>query len=96
MYDLGEYRPEASYVIFDDIRMEHVHALKCWIGSMGQFTDTDKFKKKTRISWGPHKCCIILCNDDYGSDWRYQTEWTSNRTWYEENVLVVDLTQPMY
>lgn len=95
-YDLAEWRQDAEYVIFDDILMEYVHAIKCWIGSMGSFTDTDKYRKKQRIRWGPHKCCIILCNDDRGSDWRYQKLWTENSTWFEENILVVELNRPLY
>lgn len=96
MYDLDEYDPEAEYVVFDDISLEHVHAVKCWVGSMGQFTDTDKYKKKTRIRWGPHKCCIILCNEDAGSDWRYHDIWKKNQTWFDENVMVVEINRPLY
>lgn len=95
-YDLGEYRLDADYVVFDDIRMEHVHAIKCWIGSMGQFTDTDKFRKKQRIRWGPKKCCIVLCNEDLGSDWRYSPEWKANQNWFDENVLCVEINSPLY
>lgn len=96
MYDLAEYDPDASYVVFDDIAIDLVHAVKCWVGSMGQFTDTDKYRKKKRIRWGPKKCTIILCNEDEGSDWRYSDTWKKNRTWFEENITVVELTQPMY
>lgn len=96
MYDLAEYRLDADYVVFDDIPMQNVHAIKCWVGSMGQFTDTDKYKKKTRIQWGPHKCCIILCNPDAGSDWRYHEMWKSNQSWFDENILVVEIDSPLY
>lgn len=61
MYDLSEYDPEADYVVEDDISLEHVHAAKCWVGAMGQFTDTDKYRTKRTISW-VGKCCIVLCN----------------------------------
>lgn len=96
MYDLDAFRLSAEYVIFDDIAIEFVHAIKCWVGSMGEFVDTDKYRKKRRIKWGPHKCCIILCNEDQASDWRFSQTWKSNQTWFDENVLVVEINRPLY
>lgn len=96
LYDLDAWDPEADYVVFDDINIDFVHAIKCWVGAMGEFVDTDKYRKKKRIRWGPRKCCIILCNEDSGSDWRYSTVWKQNQTWFDENVLVVEINRPLY
>lgn len=91
MYDLAEWDPEKDYVVFDDIWIDLVHAVKCWVGAMGVFTDTDKYIKKKRIKWGPKKCCIILCNRGSKSDWRYSEVWKNDQDWFDESIKVVDL-----
>lgn len=93
-YNLDLYDPEASYVIFDDLPMERVHGLKCWLGSMGAFSDTDKYRPKTNLEWGPKKCCIILCNP--GIDWRFSDIWKKEQEWYTCNVEVVEINSNLY
>lgn len=93
-YSLDLWRPEASYVVFDDIELKYVHAYKYWLGSMGEFTDTDKFRAKRTIVWGPFKCCIILCNE--GLDWRYTEEWKRERSWFETNVEVIEVRNKLF
>lgn len=93
-YNMDLYDRDASYVIFDDLQMERVHGLKCWLGSMGQFSDVDKYREKTALVWGPKKCCIILCNP--GVDWRYNKIWKDETEWYETNVEVIEITRNMF
>jgi hypothetical protein len=88
-YDLTAYDPEADYIIFDDLPIERVHGVKCWVGSMGEFSDTDKYKPKVRVKWGPRKCCIILCNE--GNDWRNSQEWNRELDWFKANVKCVNV-----
>nr|QJB18576.1 MAG: replication-associated protein [Genomoviridae sp.] len=98
MYDLDEWRPDADYVVFDDIPLKHVHAAKMWLSAQGVFTDTDKYRKKRRISWGPKKCCIVLCNRGRASDWRFSEEWQNDSEWFLDACTVVELHrgQKMY
>lgn len=93
-YSLDVYDPEASYVVFDDIELQFVHAAKNWIGSMGEFIDTDKFRTKKKLCWGPHKCCIILCNP--GVDWRFSEQWKKEREWWETNVEVIEINTNLF
>lgn len=93
-YSLDAYDAEADYVVFDDLPMERVHGIKCWVGSMGEFWDTDKFRPKMKIKWGPKKCCIILCNP--GVDWRFSDIWKKESEWYNCNVEVIEINQNMY
>lgn len=91
MYDLDEWRIDADYVVFDDIPLKHVHAAKMWLSAQGVFTDTDKYRKKRRISWGPKKCCIVLCNRGRASDWRFSEEWQNDHEWFQDACTIVEL-----
>lgn len=93
-YALDNFDRDADYVVFDDLPMERVHGLKCWLGSMGDFHDTDKYRAKTPLKWGPKKCCIILCNP--GVDWRCSDIWKKESEWYEVNVECIDIHVNMY
>ncbi|QCO93525.1 replication-associated protein [Gopherus associated circular DNA virus 3] len=93
-YDLEQFDKEADYVVFDDLEIDRVHAIKCWLGSMGEFSDTDKYKPKIRLHWGPYKCCIILCNP--GVDWRYSDRWKKEREWFESNVITVEINENLF
>lgn len=61
---------------------------------MGEFVDTDKYRPKVTLKWGPKKCCIILCNP--GVDWRYSDIWKKEASWYETNVEVIEINSNMY
>lgn len=80
--------------MFDDIELKFVHGAKSWVGSMGEFVDTDKFRTKRVIKWGPHKCCIILCNP--GVDWRFSEEWKKEYEWWETNVEVIEIQNKLF
>lgn len=99
MYFRGDFRlsdwdQDASYVIFDDMEMEKIPSWKVWLGSMGEMVLYDRYCPKTRLKWGPKKCCIILCNP--GVDWRYSKEWGREREWCEGNIEVISINENLF
>lgn len=90
-WDLRAIDTEADYIVLDDIDLDRVHNPKGWIGSQSFWTDTDKWVRKKPLSWGPKKCCIILCN--HGKSWEYTPEWTKEREWYYNNVVIYTMPE---
>lgn len=84
----------ADYVVFDDINLEHVHAAKVWVSAQGEFDDTDKFRAKKTFSWGPRKCCIILCNA--GNRWDQTEIWQKEADWWYNRVKTVILNNKLF
>lgn len=86
MWDLRSIDCEADYIVLDDIDLDKVHNPKGWIGCQKSWIDTDKWVRKKPLSWGPKKCCIILCNQ--GKDWEYTQEWGREHQWYLSNIVI--------
>ncbi len=93
-FNLDDWDEDASYVVFDDMPMERVPGWKVWLGSMGEMTLYDRYRPKRKLMWGPHKCCIILCNP--GVDWRFSETWKGEQEWCRENVEVIEIIQNLY
>lgn len=91
---LDDWDPEADYVIFDDMKMDQVPGWKVWLGSMGEMVVYDRYRPKTKLKWGPKKCCIILCNN--GVDWRYSDIWKKEQEWCEGNVITVEINNKLF
>lgn len=61
MFNLGDWDDSADYAIFDDWDdWSRFSQYKQWLGAQGQFTVTDKYRKKLTKTWG--RPCIILSN----------------------------------
>lgn len=93
-FSLDEWDPEADYIVFDDMEMDRVPGWKVILGSMGDMVLYDRYRPKTKVKWGPRKCCIILCNP--GVDWRYSETWKKEQEWCNVNVKVVEVTENLY
>ncbi|QCO93519.1 replication-associated protein [Gopherus associated circular DNA virus 5] len=93
-FNLDDWDPLATYLVIDDMPMDRVPGWKVLLGSMGDMVLYDRYRAKTRITWGPKKCCIILCNP--GVDWRYSEIWKKEAEWCEANVEVVEIDGLLY
>ncbi len=93
-FNLDDWDPEASYIVIDDMQMDRVPGWKVLLGSMGDMVLYDRYRPKKHVSWGPRKCCIILCNP--GVDWRFSDLWKTESEWCNTNVEVIEVTQNLY
>lgn len=88
-FNLDEFSNDATYAVFDDLvgGLEHFGSYKAWLGCQGEFTATDKYRHKRRLSWG--KPCIYLSNGDPRLDKGVDIEWL------EGNCTFVEITSPI-
>nr|QXN75627.1 MAG: replication associated protein [Genomoviridae sp.] len=86
-FNLDEYDDDCEYAIFDDIagNFKYFPNYKGWLGCQKTITVTDKYKPKRKINWG--RPCILLCNDDPGSD------PCVDYNWLEANCFIVNVPE---
>lgn len=55
---------EADYAVFDDLigGFEFFKQYKCWLGAQAEFTLSDKYKRKSKFTWG--KPTIMCMNEN--------------------------------
>lgn len=72
---MDSIREDADYAVFDDMQggLEFFHAYKFWLGAQKEFTVTDKYRRKKRVTWG--KPCIYLANQDPREDKGVDVAW---------------------
>lgn len=86
MFDLSAWDADAEYAVFDD--WWDWSKWTCWkqfIGAQQEFTLTDKYVKKRRVTWG--KPCILLSN--------HMPEF-SDMTWFRDNCIVCHVQTPLF
>lgn len=91
-WDLSSFDSPFSYVVFDDVPWTNfAHYAKAFFGCQRDFSVSDKYRKKKRITGGVP--CIYCVNpEDVSED--MQKFLRSN--WGEENVMVVNLYNKLY
>ncbi len=88
MFNVRELRlHEAEYAVFDDMLggLERLEFYKGWLGAQAEFTVTDKYARKQKVTWG--RPTIMLMNESpfsYGCD----------HDWLMRNCDVVHVTDP--
>lgn len=90
---MGQIRGDLSdikYAVFDDFNFDNLgRNAKSWFGAQSTFTITDKYKAKRTINWG--KPIIWLCNPE-----DFPTPCGSPGNWFEQNSIVVHLTNKLF
>jgi len=78
--------PAQDYLVIDDVQWESLTKFyKGIVGAQTEVTLTDKYRKKTRITWG---CpCIILCN---------RLPLWQDRDWIDRNLVIVGLLGKLF
>lgn len=89
LFNLDDWNPEASYIIFDDISFDFIPAPKSFWGAQKSFVVTDKYRKKKTLSFG--KPLIFLCNPE--DDPTLSNKWSQ---WFEDNCTIVKITNKLY
>lgn len=91
-WNLDSYFAQADYFVFDDVPWERFKFnWKSWLGCQRDFTVTDKYKSKRRVSGG--KPTIFLCNRD-NDPALFLSQ--SEKEWYFENVCIVVINNKLY
>lgn len=75
MFNMDECYDDVEYAVFDDMvgGFEFFRNYKAWLGCQHEFTLTDKYKRKSKFTWG--KPCIWLANDDPSLDSHVDLNW---------------------
>lgn len=89
-WNMGCYRAEAEYGIFDDIEYGTFKYFKQFMGSQAEFTASDKYKPNGVIRFG--KPCIWICNEGL-DEWKLTD---GMRSWIEMNCEVVYVEECLY
>lgn len=91
-WDMSAFDSPFTYVVFDDIPWQNLsHYAKAFFGCQRDFSVSDKYRKKKRISGGVP--CIYSINDeDYSEDCRLFC--TGN--WGKENIVVIHVHNKLY
>lgn len=91
-WDLAAFDSDFTYVVFDDVPWDNFkHYAKAFFGCQRDFSVSDKYRKKKRISGGVP--CIYLVNpEDYSEDMRLFV--TGN--WGKENIEVIYVYNKLY
>lgn len=89
LFNIDLWNPQAKYIIFDDMEIDYIPALKAFWGAQQEFTLTDKYRKKRNIQFG--KPMIFLCNEDF--DPRKSKLWS---LWHSNNCTFVEVENNFY
>lgn len=74
----------ADYLVVDDVPWEFFPGKKQFLGGQLQFIMTEKYVRKTRITFG--KACIYICNED-----PFLVMTDDEKIYFEENCVKVVL-----
>lgn len=86
------WNEKAKYIVIDDFDWTYFPCKKQLIGCQHEFTLTDKYRKKRRISnWG--KPCIFIFNPDMDP---YQKMSASELEWIRGNSIRIDIVKPLF
>lgn len=89
MFNLDEISQEVDYAVFDDLigGFEFFRNYKSWLGAQGEFTLSDKYKRKTKFTWG--KPVIMCMNEDPRASPHVDLDWL------EGNCEIVYIGEPL-
>lgn len=89
LFNLDEWDETASYIILDDFDIKFFPQWKSFLGSQREFTATDKYRHKQRLTFG--RACIWIANED-----PRQSLLPNSITWFNSNVLTVYVKEKLY
>jgi len=91
-WDLSSFDSRFDYVVFDDVPWDNFkHYAKPFFGCQRDFSVSDKYRKKKRISGGVP--CIFLVNpEDYTEDMHKFCK----SDWGTQNIVVVTIYNKLY
>lgn len=84
-WDLSAFDSDYDYIVFDDVKFEVIkHYAKAFFGCQKDFTVSDKYRKKKRLSGGVP--LIFCCNPEDVSD-----DFNSfiQSSWGRENIFMI-------
>lgn len=86
------WNTNAKYIVVDDFDWNYFPFKKQLIGCQLEFTITDKYRKKRRISeWG--KPCIFIYNPDMDP---FEKMSISEKEWMGLNSIRIDINNPLF
>lgn len=91
-FDLGQISEDSEYLVMSDIPRHKIGDIwvfekyKAFFGAQKLVTVTDKYRKKTTLTWG--KPLIYLCN-------KFDGQWETD-DWLMANSVVVRLDRPLF
>lgn len=90
LFCLDEYSVDSAYAVFDDLQggLEFFHAYKFWLGHQQEFFATDKYRAKTKVTWG--KPAIYCSNTDPRMDKGADADWL------DANCVFVFIDTPLF
>jgi len=81
LFDLSQWDNDAAYAVFDDFEdWTKFYQYKQFLGAQGQFTCTDKYRRKQQVRWG--KPSILLSNT---------MPAFADMRWIEANCFIIEL-----
>lgn len=91
-WDLSSFDHYFNYVVFDDVPWKNFeHYAKAFFGCQRDFSVSDKYRKKKRISGGVP--CIYLANPE---DFAGACQEFCLTNWGQQNVQIVFLNNKLY
>jgi hypothetical protein len=79
----------AQFLVIDDMAWDKIPAKKAIFGAQKEFTLTDRYRHKKRLTWG--KPTILLCNPDNAPN-----ILLAELDWYQSNVTTIYLTNKLF
>jgi len=101
IWDPSVWTSVADYLVVDDLGFQYLGGLRKGIwGAQEVITVGGKFAHNRQVQWG--KPLIFCCNP--GEDFRYMFDKSgrnsllsdSERDWYEQNSVIVNVSERMY
>jgi len=89
-WNMGCFRKDSEYGVFDDMDFNTFKYFKQFMGSQAEFTASDKYVRNCIIRFG--KPCIWLCNESMDI-WKLDD---SMQDWISRNCDVVYVDEYMY
>lgn len=91
-WDLSSFDSNFDYVVFDDVPWSNfAHYAKAFFGCQRDFSVSDKYRKKKRISGGVP--CIYLCNPE---DYTREMGTFLDSDWGRQNAVVLNVYDKFY
>lgn len=91
-WDLSSFDFYYNYVVFDDVPWSNFsHYAKAFFGCQRDFSVSDKYRKKKRLSGGVP--CIYLCNPE---DVTKEMQDFILSNWGQQNIVMVNLVNKLY
>lgn len=89
-WDVSEIKEEVKYGVIDDIPIERFMYWRPFVGCQRQFTVTDKYHKKSQMSWGKP---VIWLSNSHPREWKMKE---CDYQWILGNTVIYEVKERLY